>query len=227
MRRREHSFSSVDACALLDSYKQEIDRIQVSFNRLKELTVTIERIVLQQATKPTSFINAQQSSKDLFSDGRREEEKHNDMLQFEEDECSTSGMTAMTTSEFSLRPCENILDEEEDDDTSKMSTPNRCNKAELFSSSLVSPQQLANASTRRNEGNRESMFSYADMYNMDSFDSFRLRLGSAENKNNASCSKTRAIVESPKVVKRRRGESTLRRKWANAKYRIGRILSKF
>ena len=227
MQRREQSLPS-DACALLSSYTKEIESIQISFNRLKEMTVNIEKFVLQQTSNPASNVGTQcQYSKALFSE---REKKHNDMLQFEEDECSTSGLTTMTASEFSLRPCGKILygntenddnDDNDDDNDDDITESTHCNKAEFYSP-LLSPR-LDHVPFQRNPGHHESaMFSYADLYNVDSFNSHRLRMGSAEN---GSCSK-RVIAESPKRVKRYRGDSAIKRRLAKAKKRIARVLSK-
>jgi len=141
------------------------------------------------------------------------EEKLNDMIRFDneedDDECSTS---VMTTSEFSLRPCGKIL-YDSDDEASKAT---QRSIAALFSPAAPPPSAL------KNQGLRDSLFSYSDLYNVDTFDSQRLRLDSTEN---APHSK-RALAESSKFEKSRGGNSVIKRKLAKARKRVARAFSK-
>ena len=201
--QRKESFLSTDECSLLNSYKKEIDSIQISFNRLKAMTAKMEKLLLETSR--------QTKTKDLTI----REEKLNDMIRFdnEEDDDDENSTGVMTASEFSLRPCGNIL-YDSDDEASR--TTQRSIKAAFFSPVADPPSAL------RNQGLRESLFSYSDLYKVDPFDSQRLRLDSTDN---APHSK-RALVESSKFEKSRGGNSVIKRKLAKARKRIARAFSK-
>lgn len=198
--QRKESFLSTDECALLNSYKKEIDSIQISFNRLKAMTAKMEKLLLEKSR--------QTKTKDLTT----REKKINDMIRFddEEDNDDEYSTGVMTTSEFSLRPCGDIL-YDSDDEASKATQ-----RSTLFSPVAAPPSAV------RNQGFRDVLFSYSDLYKVDAFDSQRLRLDSTEN---APHSK-RALVESSKFEKSRGGNSVIKRKLAKARKRIARAFSK-